>query len=268
MKKLEHLSLILKDMESVVLAYSGGVDSTFLLKAAQLSEIRTIAVTAVSYLFARKNILEAQETAKRLGIEHRAIETDELSLDGFAENTPERCLLCKDSLFKTLKNIANAEGYRFVMDGSNRDDDSDYRPGRHAAARHGVRSPLAEAGFSKCEIRNCSRQLGLSTWDSPSSPCLVTRFPYGQKITREALRRVEQAEDFLRSLGFRQLRVRDHDGVARIEVGEEEMDLLLNADKRKRISENLKSLGYLFISLDLEGFRSGNLNRILFRKKE
>jgi len=268
MKKLDRLSQILKDMESAVLAYSGGVDSTFLLKTAQLCGIKSLAVTAVSDIFPRKDILAAQEMAKQLGREHRCIETDELALNQFAENTPERCFLCKDALFRTLKDIANAEGYRFVMDGSNSDDASDYRPGKQAAHKHRVRSPLVEAEFSKRDIRECSRRIGLSTWDKPSSPCLATRFPYGQKITRKALRRVAKAEDFLGSLGLRQLRVRDHDGTARIEVGEEEMDLLLTTEKRKVISETLKSLGYIFVSLDLEGYRTGSLNRALDRKKD
>jgi uncharacterized protein len=268
MKKLDRLSQILKDMESAVLAYSGGVDSTFLLKAVQLCGIKSLAVIAVSDIFPRKDILAAQEMAKQLGLEHRLIETDELALNQFAENTPERCFLCKDSLFRTLKDVANAEGYRFVMDGSNSDDASDYRPGKQAAHKLRVRSPLVEAEFSKRDIRECSRRLGLSTWDKPSSPCLATRFPYGQKITRKALRRVAKAEDFLVSLGLRQIRVRDHDGIARIEVGEEEMDLLLTTEKRKIISEALKSLGYIFVSLDLDGYRTGSLNRALDRKKD
>lgn len=261
--KFKNLINILKDMKSAVLAYSGGVDSTFLLKAMQLSNIRTLAVTAVSEIIPYNDLLTAKEVAGELGIEHRIIKTEELSREEFVSNTPDRCFFCKDDLFKKVTDIALSEGYMFILDGSNMDDTMDYRPGRKAAVKYNIRSPLIEAGLSKREGREFSKQLGLSTWDKPSSPCLATRFPYGQRITKEALLRVERAEDLLRTLGFYKVRVRDHDSIARIEVEEDKIGLLLIPEKRKFISEKLKSLGYKFISLDLDGYKSGSMNRVL-----
>ncbi|MEW6162796.1 MAG: ATP-dependent sacrificial sulfur transferase LarE [Nitrospirota bacterium] len=259
--KLAHLVNILKNMQSAVLAYSGGVDSTFLLKALEISGIRSLAVTAISEKTPHNDLLTAKEIVAEPGIEHRIIKTDELSMEKFVSNTPDRCFFCKDELFKKLTDIAASEGYMFLLDGSNMDDTLDYRPGREAATKYNVRSPLIEAGLSKKEIRELSRQLGLPTWDKPSSPCLASRFPYGQRITKEALRRVEKAEEFLREIGFHEVRVRDHDSIARIEVGEREIDLMLTPKRRGLISERLKSLGYRFISLDLEGYRMGSMNR-------
>lgn len=261
--KLKKLINILKDMESAVLAYSGGADSTFLLKAMQLSGIRALAVTAVSEIIPRCEVLSAKKMAKEIGIKHMIIETHELSNKKFVSNTPERCFVCKDNRFKILRDIATSEGYGFVIDGSNCDDLGDYRPGKKAAEKYGVRSPLIEAGFSKKKIREVSKELSLLTWNKPSSPCLSTRFPYGSRITKEALKRVEKAEDFLRSFGFHEIRVRDHGSIARIEVEEDKIGLLLTPERRKTISEKLKSLGYEFISLDLDGYKSGSMNRVL-----
>ncbi len=265
--KLDTLIHTLKSLESALLAFSGGADSTFLLKAMQLSGIRSLAVTAVSETMPGNDLLRAKTTASELGIEHMIIETAELEREDFVSNTPERCFFCKDERFGKMKEIALSGGYNVVLDGSNYDDLSDYRPGREAAKKHQVRSPLMEAGFSKEEIREFSRQLHLPAWDRPSSPCLATRIPYGQRITKDALLRIERAEDFLRSLGFREMRVRDHKAVARIEIGEAEIDLFLQSGKRELISRQLKSFGYTFISLDLDGFQSGSMNRGLdFRK--
>ncbi|MEW6215004.1 MAG: ATP-dependent sacrificial sulfur transferase LarE [Nitrospirota bacterium] len=261
--KLAHLINILKDMESAVLAYSGGVDSTFLLKALQLSGIRTLAVTAVSEITPHNDLLTAKGMTRELGIEHRIIKTEELSMDEFLSNTPERCFFCKDELFKKLTDIASSGRYMFILDGSQLDDTSDYRPGREAAKKYNVRSPLIEARLSKREVRELSRQLDLPTWDKPSSPCLSTRFPYGQRITKEALRRVEKAEDLLMNLGFHEIRVRDHGSIARIEVREDEIELMLSHERRKIISEALKSLGYKFVSIDLDGYKSGSMNRTI-----
>jgi len=264
--KLTELITILKNMQSAVLAYSGGVDSTFLLKALQISGIRTLAVTAVSEKIPHNDLLMAKGAAEELGIEHRLIRTDEISMEEFVSNTPERCFFCKNELFKKLSDIASSEGYMFLLDGSNIDDTLDYRPGMRAAARYNVRSPLIETGFSKKEIRELSRQLGLPTWDKPSSPCLSSRFPYSQRITKEALRRVEKAEEFLGEIGFHEVRVRDHNNVARIEVGEEEIELVLTPESRRLIAEKLKSLGYKFVSLDLDGYRMGSMNRTIVEK--
>jgi len=261
--KLVNLIDILRTMSSAVLAYSGGVDSTFLLKVLDMSGVRTLAVTTVSEITPSNDLLMAKKITAELAIEHRVVETGEVWAEEFLRNTPERCFFCKDELFKRLNSIASSGGYKFLLDGNNADDTLDYRPGMRAAVKHDVRSPLAEAGLSKAEIRGLSRQLGLSTWDKPSSPCLATRVPYGQRITRDALKRIEEAEEFLRGLGFHEVRVRDHDTVARIEVREGEIGLLLKPERRRLISEKLKFLGFRFISLDLDGYRMGSLNRML-----
>jgi len=266
--KLTELITILKGMQSAVLAYSGGVDSTFLLKALQNSGIRTLAVTAVSEITPLNDLHMANEMTAELGIEHRIIETDAMLKEEFLQNTPERCFFCKDELFKKLTAITSAGRYTFLIDGSNVDDTLDYRPGIRAASKYHVRSPLMEAGLSKKEIRELSRQLDLSTWDRPSSPCLATRFPYGQRITKGAIERVGKAEDFLRGLGFHEVRVRVHDEIARIEVNGGEIGSLLTSERRSLISEKLKSLGYRFVSLDLDGYRTGSMNRMRERSQE
>ena len=262
-KKFQNLLDILKEMQSVLLAYSGGVDSTFLLKAIQVSGISALSVTASSELIPYGDVLTAQGIAEELGIKHKIIKTNILSMDEFVSNTPERCFFCKDTLYKELQAIALTEGYRFMLDGSTLNDINDFRPGRKAAQRYHVRSPLIEADLSKDEVRKLSQQLGLATWDKPSSPCLATRFPYGRRITKEVLNRVEMAENFLKSLGFSEVRVRDHGFVARIEVRQEEIDLVLDHGKRDAISATLKPLGYAFISIDLDGYHSGSMNRVL-----
>ncbi len=261
--KLTNLVNILKKMGSAVLAFSGGADSAFLLKAMEISGIRTLAVTGSSEIISDSEIAAAKEIAKDIGVKHRVLKTEELSMEEFVSNSPERCFFCKAMLFKKLSDIALSEGYGFILDGSNVDDTLDFRPGQKAASAYNVRRPLIEAQFSKIDVREFSKILGLPTWDKPSTPCLATRIPYGQRITIEALKRIARSEDFLRSLGFRQIRVRDHGCVARIEIGEDKLDSVLGAKKRKMISETLKSFGYDFICLDLEGYRSGSMNRIL-----
>lgn len=261
--KFHKLLQVLRDMRSVLLAFSGGVDSTLLLKAIQVSGVHALSVTASSDLTPRKEVLAARGTAKKLGIKHRTIRTNILLRDEFVSNTPERCFFCKDALYKKLQAIALGEGYSFILDGSNRDDTNEFRPGAKAAERYHIRSPLMEIDFSKAEIRELSHQLGLETWDKPSSPCLATRFPYGHRLTKESLNRVEKAENFLQSLGFRELRVRDHGGLARIEVRKEDLDLVFASGTRTAISATLKALGYAFVSLDLDGYQSGSMDRAL-----
>lgn len=257
---LRKLIDLLSEMESAVIAFSGGTDSTFLVKAAVLSGMRAAAVTAVSPTMPEHDLEDARTMAGTIGVPHMIIDTAELGLPEFVKNPVDRCFYCKNELFGKLKEIALSGGYRFVLDGSNLDDREDWRPGRKAAAKHGVRSPLIEAGMTKEEVRRFSRELGLPTWNKPASPCLSSRFPYGTPITAEALRQVGEAEKFLRSLGLAELRVRHCNETARIEIKEEEIPRILSRDTRKAIVEKLNSLGYRFVSLDLDGFRSGKLN--------
>ncbi len=262
-EKYGSLLALLRQSQSAALAFSGGVDSSFLLKTMKISGMRLLAVTAVSETMPGRDRESCAALAREIGADQLFINTNELSNESFVENTPERCFFCKDELFGKLREIAGKRGLRFVFDGSNADDFQDYRPGRKAAALHGVRSPLAECGLSKNEIRDLSREIGLTTWDRPSSPCLSSRIPYGRRITPEALVRIERAEELIRSLGVNEVRVRDHGDLARIEVREEDMNILMTPSTRRSIAVQLKSLGYHFISLDLEGFRSGSMNRVL-----
>ena len=259
--KLDNLMEILRGMKSALLAYSGGLDSTFLLKVLQLSGIRALAVTARSEATPRHDLKDAARMAREPGVSHRVITTEEMKDENYLSNPPDRCFYCKDELFGKLKVIADEEGMAFVIDGSNLDDGDDYRPGTRAARAHGVRSPLAEAGFTKQEIREASRALSLPTWSKPASPCLSSRLPYGVRITPEALRRVDEAEEFLRTLGFSELRVRDHGDSARIEVPVDAMQSVL--ENKSAIVEKLRSLGFVFVSQDHECRRSGSRHRAL-----
>lgn len=266
--KFVKLIEILKGMQSAILAYSGGVDSTFLLKALETSGIKALAVTSVSEKTPVNDLLMAKKMASEIGIEHRLIETEELLMEDFVKNTPERCFFCKEELYKKLTYIAVSEGFNFLLDGSNIDDTFDYRPGMDAAKKYNVRSPLIETSYTKKEIRVRSKELGLATWDRPSSPCLLSRFPYGKRITREALKRVEKAEDFLKEMGFREVRVRDHDSVARIEIGKEEINLIISSEMRRLVSDELKSLGYKFVSVDIDGYRMGSMNMVIMENEK
>lgn len=266
--KFRELLAELQRLGSAVLAFSGGVDSSFLLAAMKKTDMRTLAVTAISATMPRKDRDICASFVRELGADHRFIQTSELSNESYVSNTPERCFFCKDELFRKLKGIAEQDGFDYVFDGSNSDDLADYRPGRRAASVHGVRSPLAEQGLSKEKIRALSKKLGLKTWDRPSSPCLSSRVPYGRRITAEALARVEQAEEFIISLGVREARVRDYGDSARIEVKEEDMSLLMDPANRRLITDRLRSFGYTFVSMDLQGYRSGNMNRVLKNSNE
>lgn len=263
-RKLGLLKRILADMEGVLIACSGGVDSTFLLRVAlEVLGENVLAVTAKSPIHPASESAAAGELARRLGARHLFVKTDELDDPEFARNPPERCYLCKRSLFARLKELAEEHGLTEVLEGSNYDDLGEHRPGFRALRELGVRSPLAEAGLTKAEIRALSRQMGLPTWDKPAQACLATRFPYGELLTPEKLRRVEEAEEFLRSLGLGQLRVRTHGLLARIEISRDEMPRLLH--EAGRVVEELKKLGYTYFTLDLEGYRTGSMDEPLKR---
>ena len=264
--KLQSLRNILCEMGSLLIAYSGGADSTFLLKvASDVLGDKAMAVTASSKTYPSREMEEAKENAKRLGVRHVIIKTNELDDENFAGNPPERCYYCKKELFSRLVELARQNGLNYVADGSNYDDLNDFRPGMKAASQFGVRSPLKEAMLTKAEIRTLSKRMNLPTWDKPPQPCLSTRFPYGTKITREELSRVERAEEFLGGLGIKQVRVRVHGNIARIEVPRGDMHLFLDEDISRKITNRFKALGYTYVTLDIEGYRMGSMNEPLKR---
>lgn len=259
-EKFQRLIKLLKDMKSAVLAYSGGVDSSFLMRACVISEIEFVAVTSISDTSPPGDIELAKDLSERLGVRHILIEGKELTKEEFLRNDRQRCFYCKEALFTELNRIKEELGYSWVIDGSTMDDLSDYRPGLMAGKTLGVRSPLQEALLYKHEIRLLSRELGLPTWDRPSSPCLSSRIPYGRRITQEALWRVKTAEESLKRMGFRIVRVRDYWPLAKIEVSSDEIEKFLDEDMRNNILGEIKAAGYKFVALDLEGYIQGKLN--------
>jgi len=261
--KLARLRALLGELEAVLVAFSGGVDSTFLLRIShEVLGPRCLALTTVSPTTPSDDLVEAMTLAARFGAEHLVVDTNELEIPGYAANPVNRCYFCKDNLFVICAAEAQRRGIATVVDGANCDDLGDHRPGLRAAAEQGVRHPLVEAGFTKADVRAASRALGLPTWDRPASPCLSSRFPYGTAITPERLRQVAEAEAVLRVEGLRELRVRWHEGaVARIEVSASDMPQLLA--RRDAIVAALRAIGFAYVTLDLQGFRSGSLNEVL-----
>lgn len=263
-EKFNRLKDIIKEMGSLLVAYSGGVDSSFLLKAA--SDIlgnRVVAVTAASPTYPLREIESAKELAELLGVKHILITSNELDIPGFSSNPTNRCYFCKNELFQKLKEKASELGLNHVADGSNYDDTKDFRPGRDAARELGIRSPLIEAELTKAEIRALAKGLNLPNWDKPSFACLSSRFPYGTEITAMRLRQIENCENIIREMGFRQFRVRYHNEIARIEVDRNELKRFYNDKIMDYIIEGFKANGFVYITLDLEGYRTGSMNQPL-----
>jgi pyridinium-3,5-biscarboxylic acid mononucleotide sulfurtransferase len=264
LEKYNRLKADLLSMGSVLIAFSGGVDSSFLLKVAsdELKD-RVIAVTARSLSFPEREIKKAVEMAKHLKVKHLIIESNEMKNPDYLKNDTQRCYFCKSELLKEMKKIAREKKYNFVLDGQNYDDISDFRPGMKAAIDSGTKSPLKEALLTKSEIRQLSEELGLPGWDRPSFACLASRIPYGTPISRDLIKKIDFLENLLINMGFSQVRVRHHDKIARIEVGEEEMQRLNNKEIRMHIIDEFKNQGYLYITLDLEGYKTGSMNKVL-----
>ena len=256
---------VLRGLRSGVVALSGGTDSALLvaLAGSEWGPGRCVAVTSRSDSLAPEELEDARAQARSAGVEHVVLEGHEVDLEAFRRNAPDRCFHCKDTLYAAARSVAAERGLAWVLDGTNADDLGDHRPGLAAAGRHGVRSPLLEAGLGKPWVRAVSKALGLPSWDKPAEACLSSRFPYGSEITREGLARVRDAERVLKDLGFRVVRVRIHDPIARVEVPLEDVPALLAPGIRDRVVSGLKGLGFAYVALDLEGFRSGSLNEPL-----
>ncbi len=266
--KLSALQQRLLGMRRAVIAFSGGTDSSFLLHiAANLKDFDIVAVTADSPIHPARELADAHELTRKLKVEHLIVKTGEMVEPAFLSNPPRRCYYCKKLIFSEIKKLAAAKGIDHIVDGTNRDDSVDFRPGLEALRELGIESPLRDAGLGKSEIRRLAREAGLPSWDKPAAACLASRIPYGYPISVEKLSRIEQAEDFLRTEGFLLVRVRDHGEVARIELDPERIADLLEGERAARILKKLKGLGYTFVSVDLEGYRTGSLNESLITEK-
>ena len=263
-EKKQNLENYLRELGSVVVAFSSGVDSTFLLKVAHdVLGDKAAAVTARSCSFPARELNEAKAFCEANGIEHIIVESDELSIEGFSQNPKNRCYLCKRELFTKIRDIARERGFACVAEGSNMDDNGDYRPGLTAVAELEVKSPLREAKLTKEEIRALSRELGLPTWDKPSFACLASRFVYGETITEEKLSMVDRAEQRLLDLGFRQVRVRIHGNIARIEIERDQFEEIIRPEIASGLDRYFRELGFLYVTLDLSGYQMGSMNKTL-----
>ena len=268
-EKYELLKDIIEKKESAAIAFSGGVDSTFLLRVAkEVLGDRLIAVTATSSTYPERELKEAIKYSEDIGVKHIIISSEELEIEGFASNPKNRCYYCKKELYTKINNIASANGVGYVFDGSNIDDTGDYRPGMQAAKELDVVSPLKEAGLTKNDIRDLSKELGLPTWNKPSFACLSSRFPYGNKITLPKLNMVDKAEQFLLDMGITQVRVRHHGEIARIEVEPSEREKFFDIEVMNRIGNELKKIGFTYVTLDVLGYRTGSMNEGLSEEEK
>ncbi len=267
--KLKQLRRRIEKLGSLAVAYSGGVDSTFLLKVAHdVLQDQVLAVTARSSTYPEREFKEAAEFTRNAGIRHIVIQSEELEIEGFTNNPPNRCYLCKYELFSKIKDVAVKYHIQYIAEGSNIDDLGDYRPGMQAIKELGIINPLKDVGLGKDAIRKLSKQMGLSTWDKPAFACLASRFPYGEKITKEKLAMVDKAEQHLLNLGFKQVRVRHHGDTARIEVAESERPKFFNLELMDKIYKQFQEIGFAYTALDLKGYRTGSMNEVIDPRQE
>jgi uncharacterized protein len=262
--KEERLRELFRELESVIVAYSGGVDSSYVAYVAN-EELgaRAVCITGQSASLPAYQRAEIDRVVEKFGFQHELIDTEELENPAYQANDSNRCYFCKDELYIKLESVARTRGIKSIVDGSTVDDLSDFRPGRQAAAQHAVRSPLIEVGLSKSEVRELSRKATLPTWDKPASPCLSSRIAYGTTVTIERLSKVDRGEEILREFGFREFRVRHHDQLVRLEIAQTEMDRVLQKDLLDDLARRFRELGFKYVTLDLEGFRSGSMNEVL-----
>ena len=262
--KEERLRELFRELESVIVAYSGGVDSSYVAYVAN-EELgaRAVCITGQSASLPAYQRAEIDRVVEKFGFQHELIDTEELENPAYQANNSNRCFFCKDELYSKLESVARTRGIKSIVDGSTVDDLGDFRPGRQAAAQHAVRSPLIEVGLSKSEVRELSRKATLPTWDKPASPCLSSRIAYGTTVTIERLSKVDRGEEILREFGFREFRVRHHDELVRLEIAQTEMDRVLQKDLLDDLARRFRELGFKYVTLDLEGFRSGSMNEVL-----